>query len=114
MTRPPWATPSHKRPSSLDILSGHLTAGWIVLAYTVAPRYNEGRRDWQNLFAITRFRYIEALFHIFYYYWGRKKENRSLYRGCRYIEVRYIEVPPYLKKETFICLITGQHTSVTQ
>ena len=41
MTRPPRATPSHKRPSSLDILSGHLTAGCIVLAYTVAPRYNE-------------------------------------------------------------------------
>jgi len=32
-------------------------------------------------------------FHIFYHYWG--KENRSLYRGFRYIEVRYIEVPLY-------------------
>ena len=89
MTRPPWATPSHKRPSSLDILSGHLTAGWIVLAYTVAPRYNEGRRDWQNLLAITRFRYIETLFHIFYYYWGRKRKSfvisrMSLYRGLLY------------------------------
>ena len=46
---------------------------------TVSPRYNavepgdnEGPRDWQNLFAITRFP-----FHIFYYYWG--EENRSLY-----------------------------------
>ena len=40
--------------------------------------------DWQNMFA--RFRYIEVLFHIFYYYWS--KEN------VRYIwEVRYIEVP---------------------
>lgn len=29
-------------------------------------------------------------FHIFYYYWG--KENRSLYPGIRYVEVRYIEV----------------------
>ena len=27
------------------------------------PRYNEGPRHWQNLFAITRFRYIEVLFH---------------------------------------------------
>ena len=35
-------------------------------------------RNWQNLFAITRFRYIEVIFHIFYYYWS--KENRSLYR----------------------------------
>ena len=29
--------------------------------------------------AITRFRYIEVLHHVFDYYWG--KENRSLYRG---------------------------------
>ena len=31
-------------------------------------RFNEGPRDWQNLFAIKRFLYIEVLFHIFYYY----------------------------------------------
>ena len=60
---------------------------------TVEPPYNEVRRDWQNLLAITRFRYIEVLFHIFYYYWG--EEDRSLYRERRYMEVRYIEVPPY-------------------
>ena len=53
------------------------------------PRYNEVPRDWQNPFAITRFRYIEVLFHIFYYFWD--KENRSLYRG-----LRYIEVPQYM------------------
>ena len=35
---------------------------------TVEPRYNEGPRDWHNLFAVTRFRYIEILFHVFYYY----------------------------------------------
>ena len=40
-------------------------------------------------------RYFEVLFHIFYYYWG--KENCSLYRGLRYIEVRCIEVPLYYK-----------------
>ena len=34
---------------------------------------------------MTKIRYIEVLFHIFYYYWG--KENRSLYRGLCYIEV---------------------------
>ena len=60
------------------------------------PRYNERSRDWQILFAITRFRYIEVLFHIFYYYWG--KENRSLYRGHRCIKVHYIEFPLYNKK----------------
>ena len=54
-------------------------------------RYNEGPRDWHNLFAITRFRFIEVLLHIFYYYWGR--ESRSLYRELCYLEVRYIEVP---------------------
>ena len=66
---------------------------------TVKARYNEGSRDWQNLFAIKRFRYIEVFFHIFdclYQYWGQ--ENRSLYRGFRYIEVRlYIEVSLYQK-----------------
>ena len=31
MTRPPWATPSHKQPSSLDILSGRLTEGRLYL-----------------------------------------------------------------------------------
>ena len=40
-------------------------------------------------------RYIEVLFHAFYYCWG--KENRSFYEGLRYIEVRYIEVPLYFK-----------------
>ena len=28
--------------------------------------------------------------NVIYYYWG--KENPSLYRGLRYVEVRYIEV----------------------
>ena len=51
---------------------------------TVAPWYNEGPRDLENLFAMPRFRYIEVLFHIFYSYWG--KENRSSYRGHRSIE----------------------------
>ena len=41
---------------------------------TVEPQYNKGPGDWQNMFAIPRLRYIEVLFHIFYYYWG--KENR--------------------------------------
>ena len=56
----------------------------------------KGQGTGKNLFAITRFRYIEVLLVIFYYYWG--KENRSLYRGLRYIEVRFIEVPQYILK----------------
>ena len=66
----------------------HLTQGLALLKNiytTVEPRVNEGPRDWQNVFAISRF-----FFHISCYDWG--KENRSLYRGLRYIEVRYIEV----------------------
>ena len=62
------------------------------------PRYNEVPRDWQNVFVITRFRYIEVRFHIFYYYSG--KQNRSLYRGLRYMEVRYIKVSLYEKKKS--------------
>ena len=41
---------------------------------TVEPQYNEGPRDFQNLFTI--------IFHIFYYYWSN--ENQSLYRGICY------------------------------
>ena len=36
------------------------------------------------MFAITRFRYIEGLFHIFCNNWG--EEGPSLYRGLRDIE----------------------------
>ena len=48
---------------------------------TVEPRYEKVPRDWQNLFAITRFHYIEVLFHMFYMFpcWG--EENFSLYQG---------------------------------
>ena len=47
-------------------------------------------RDSQNCFAEGRFRYIEVLFHLVYYYVG--KENRSFYRVHRYIEACYIQV----------------------
>ena len=36
----------------------------------------------QCMFAITRFRYIEVLFHTFDYYWD--EEYHSLYQGLRY------------------------------
>ena len=70
----------------------HSTQGLALLKNiytTVEPRFNEGPRDWQNVFAVSRF-----FFHRSCYYWA--KENRSLHRGLRYIEVRYIEVPLYL------------------
>ena len=59
----------------------------------IIKRYNEGLRDWENVIAITRFCYIEVLFKIFCYYWG--KENRQLHRGLRYAEICFIEVPRY-------------------
>ena len=57
------------------------------------PRVSEELSDWQNVFAIPTFRFFEVLFHISYYYWA--KATRSLYRGLRYIEVRYIDVLLY-------------------
>ena len=61
----------------------------LLLPVTVEPRYNEGPRDWQSLFAIPRFffKYLTIT--------GVKKIPASLYRGLRHIEVRYIEVPLY-------------------
>ena len=38
-----------------------------------ADTWYSGTSDWQNMFAITRFRYdFEVLFYIFYFYWGKK------------------------------------------
>ena len=75
----------------------------MVMHATVEPRFNEVPRDWQNVFTITRFSYIKVLFHIFYHYWG--KENRSFFRGLRYIEVCYIEVP--LQKSLMTLIFSG-------
>ena len=49
---------------------------------TAEPQYIKGTRDWQNLFTIKRFCYIELLFNVFYGYWS--KENHSLYQGLCY------------------------------
>ena len=46
---------------------------WIRLNYKVEPRHNKAPRDWQNLFAIMWFRYIEVLFHIYFSITGVKK-----------------------------------------
>ena len=67
----------------------------------MGPRYDQVPRDCQNLFALTRFRYIKVLFHIFYYYW---KIVRYTERGLRYTEVRYIEVPLYIDIQTRHCI----------
>ena len=44
----------------------------VDMVVTVEPRFNQGPRDCENMFVITRFRYIEVLFHIFYYYGGEE------------------------------------------
>ena len=46
----------------------------------------EGLRDWQHLFAITRF-LLSRFFFRYFTITGAKKKNCSLYRGLRYIEV---------------------------
>ena len=56
--------------------------------------YNKGPRDWQNLFAVTRFRYIEVFFFFIYFtIIGVKKTVR--YTEDFVIEVRYIDAPLY-------------------
>ena len=48
------------------------------------------------MFAISRFRFIEVLFHTRYFTMTiLSEEYRSLQRGFRYIEFRYIEVSLY-------------------
>ena len=76
----------HIRTPSMDY---HLI--FCCLLNKVKPEYNKVPSDWQNLYAVTSFRYIKVLFHMFYYYWG--KDNRLLYRGLPYTKVRYIKVP---------------------
>ena len=78
-----WSRMKRYEDSKLYILIS------IISKNTVKPRCNEGPRDWQNLFALSRIHHIEVLFHTFYNYRG--KENRSLYRGLHYREVRYME-----------------------
>ena len=90
-----WGGGGDKRAVGLRFTSSSTTA---------EPRHNAGSRV-----SLAKFvRYNEVLFHMFYYYWGR--ENRSLYRGLRYKEVRYIEVPLYCYRRkiwififTFMC-----------
>ena len=64
------------------------------------PRVNEEVRDSKNVFAVTRFHFLEVLFHS-YCYWA--KENCSLYQGLSYIEVPLYTWPPY-PHSTYIIL----------
>ena len=57
---------------------------YSTFAFLDCVRYNE---DFVN----SRFVIIKVLFHTSYCNLDRAEKNRSLYRGLRYIEVRYIE-----------------------
>ena len=59
---------------------------------TVEPRNNEGPRDWQNLFAIPKFRYIKVLSTCLTIT-GVKKI--VCYTEDFDVEVHYIKVPLY-------------------
>ena len=50
----------------------HIKTLTTILLCTVEPRFNKGPRDWQNVFAISRFHHIKVLFHISYYDWVKK------------------------------------------
>ena len=71
---------------------------WILLGVQWNLDITKGQGISEIFLAIARFRYKEGFFYIFCYYWG--KENSSLYQGFRYIEVHYIEVPPYSVTES--------------
>ena len=58
----------------------------ILIQWNFDIAKDQGTR--KNVFPITRFPYLEVLFHIFYHCWG--KQNRSFYPGVRYIEVLQI------------------------
>ena len=53
-----------EQPSLTYLCNNTLLAQLI----SVEARYNEGPRDWHNLFATTD----EVSLYIFYYYWGRE------------------------------------------
>lgn len=78
-----WGSSSSSCPLNTLLLS----TSFVVI--TVEPRCNEVLRDWQNMFAMTRFRYIKVVFHIFYVLLG---EDRSLYRRSTVTSDCYIIV----------------------
>ena len=50
---------------SCNIYSDKNKLWWLLYSTTVEPLFNEGPSNWQNLYARTRFRYIEVLFQYF-------------------------------------------------
>ena len=74
---------------------------------TVEPRYNEGPRDWQNMFIIARFvNLYRASFSyclIFYYYWSKKKNSlfdQGLCSGGSSVTYIFIKIVTLLELES--------------
>ena len=104
------------RPEHSDVLWGglrdepkeRLRGKLRIVHITVEPKFSEGTRDWPNTFSKTRFRYIEALFHMFYYNLAENivviprtsLYSDSLYRGSTvvlYLRLRRVSVSNYRK-----------------
>ena len=51
------------------------------------PRNNAGPKDWQNMFAITRFSYIDGYFSNVLLLLGLKRKDSSLYQRLRWYKV---------------------------
>ena len=64
----------------------------ISAIFTVEPRYDEGPRDCQNVFVITRFGYIEGFSPFFVYF-----TITGVKKIVCYIEDIVIKVPPSLR-----------------
>ena len=79
------------RTSLYNGVLGHIRNDFLYPSnskiYEKGHGYDETSLQRTNFTSSLALDYIEVLFHIFYCYWG--KENRSLYRWLRYIEVCY-------------------------
>ena len=73
---------------SLNLLKFSLESMTVLLSSYKQLQWNFDLTKCQGTGKLVR--YIEVLFHTLHYYWDDK--YRTLYRGLRYIEVRYIEV----------------------
>ena len=83
-----------------DILSSPInTKDNKLRADTLEPPYNEGPRDWQNMFVIMRIRYIRVLFHIIILLLLEKRISFVIPQTSLYKDSNNIDVPLY-------CVIT--------
>ena len=71
---------------TVDLFSVYLMSRVNTVIRYIEVYFTFGLLDYVRYikeFAKSRFRYIEVLFHTFYYNFGRDVDFRSLYRGLR-------------------------------